>query len=88
MRRYLFARKVYYLRDGDMGTTPCPFGGSIENGLFFKHGILWEGAKVGSLACSNCLFNRGTEVDFVRCVKKPDLLRFPVSLDLTIPKGV
>lgn len=74
MRRYIFARKIAYSRNEEaFGLTPCPHGGSVEERRLSKREPLrYPGAKVGSHACSWCIFNRGTEWSFVMCNRKPE----------------
>lgn len=65
-----FPVKIPYEGFDGKSLTPCPHGGSISSGHgVFDKGIKWPEARVGSLACSGCMFNKGTEIDFVKCAR-------------------
>ena len=70
--RYLFPRKIKYTMHPvtDDCMTPCPVGGATFEALGEESHPL---AKVGSLACEMCDYNKGNNwgKQYVLCVRKP-----------------
>jgi len=62
--------RIPYSRDGNNSTTECPHGGAWwgDNWWVKMHPIGERvPAKVGTNACSHCLFHADTEFDHVKC---------------------